>query len=87
MHFIAFQTIDFPRKTIQNTNHFWEINSLIETIGGKNEPKGARVVLYFISIFHLSITQFKSSLHAKYFKPQLKMYSAILVLYPIDTKA
>lgn len=49
MHFIAFQTIDFPRKTIQNTNH------LIETIGGKNEPKGARVVLYFISIFQYFI--------------------------------
>lgn len=55
MHFIAFQTIDFPRKTIQNTNHFWEINSLIETIGRKNEPKGARVVLYFISIFQYFI--------------------------------
>lgn len=55
MHFIAFQTIDFPRKTIQNTNHFWEINSLIETIGGKNEPKGACVVLYFISIFQYFI--------------------------------
>lgn len=65
MHFIAFQTIDFPRKTIQNTNHFWEINSLIETIGRKNEPKGARVVLYFISIF-----QYLSS--SKYYTVQIK---------------
>ena len=63
MHFIAFQTIDFPRKTIQNTNHFWEINSLIETIGGKNEPKGARVVLILFQYSNIS---------SKYYTVQIK---------------